>query len=180
MSCSGSCLVICFRTNSLVSLVHSVIDFLCYIADTTSRRDWQGALHCVALVAREAYVPGVPWNLPAWKRRRSSLRWLCHNDVTPTKLHKWHRVFGELGALPKIREEIVSELQLVFEFFRFMGLWALLVRCKTLIYCGQLCNNAVNYPSTPYYGRPSCRQDSPQNCHHMIKHLSCKHRPTVL
>jgi hypothetical protein len=36
-------------------------------------------------------------------------------------------VFGELGALPKIRdalpkirEEIVSELQMVFEFFRFM------------------------------------------------------------
>jgi hypothetical protein len=24
-----------------------------------------------------------------------------------------------------------------------------LVRCKTLIYCGQLYNNAVNYPSTP-------------------------------
>jgi hypothetical protein len=40
-------------------------------------------------------------------------------------------VFGELGALPKICEE------------------KLLVRCKTLIYCGQLCNNAVNYPSTP-------------------------------
>jgi hypothetical protein len=28
--------------------------------------------------------------------------------------------FGELGTLPKIREEIVSELQMVFEFFRFM------------------------------------------------------------
>jgi hypothetical protein len=27
--------------------------------------------------------------------------------------------------------------------------WKLLVRCKTLIYCGQLCNNAVNYPSNP-------------------------------
>jgi hypothetical protein len=26
-------------------------------------------------------------------------------------------VFGELGALPKIREEIVSELQMVFKFF---------------------------------------------------------------
>jgi hypothetical protein len=34
-------------------------------------------------------------------------------------------VFGELGALPKIREEIVSELQMVFEFFRFM--WVLLM-----------------------------------------------------
>jgi hypothetical protein len=29
-------------------------------------------------------------------------------------------VFGELGALPMIGEEIVSELQMVFEFFRFM------------------------------------------------------------
>jgi hypothetical protein len=29
-------------------------------------------------------------------------------------------LFGELGALPKIREEIVSELQMVFDFFRFM------------------------------------------------------------
>jgi hypothetical protein len=28
-------------------------------------------------------------------------------------------VFGELGTLPKIREEIVSELQMVFEFFQF-------------------------------------------------------------
>jgi hypothetical protein len=30
------------------------------------------------------------------------------------------RVFVELGALLKIREEIVSELQMVFEFFRFV------------------------------------------------------------
>jgi hypothetical protein len=29
-------------------------------------------------------------------------------------------MIGEFGALPKIREEIVSELQMVFEFFRFM------------------------------------------------------------
>jgi hypothetical protein len=54
-----------------------------------------------------------------------TLRWLCHMDVRPTKLHKWHRVFRELGALPKIREEIVSELQMVFEFFRSM--WVLLM-----------------------------------------------------
>jgi hypothetical protein len=60
-------------------------------------------------------------------------------------------VFGELGALPKIREENVSELQMVFEFFRFMRvlLMEVVSSCKTLIYCGQLCNNAVNYPSTP-------------------------------
>jgi hypothetical protein len=51
------------------------------------------------------------------------LRWLCHNDVRPTQLNKWYRVFGELGALPKIRKENVSELQMVFEFFRFM--WVL-------------------------------------------------------
>jgi hypothetical protein len=49
-----------------------------------------------------------------------TLRRLCHNDVRPTKLHKLQGVFGKLGALPKIREEIVSELQMVFEFFLFM------------------------------------------------------------
>jgi hypothetical protein len=32
--------------------------------------------------------------------------------------------------------------------------WKLLVRCKTLIYCGQLCNNAVNYPNTPLMSSP--------------------------
>jgi hypothetical protein len=48
-----------------------------------------------------------------------TLRWLSHNDVRPTKSHKWHRVFGELGALPKIREEIVSELQMGFRIFPF-------------------------------------------------------------
>jgi hypothetical protein len=35
--------------------------------------------------------------------------------------------------------------------------WKLLVRCKTLIYCGQLCNNAVNYPSTPLSGDSPCK-----------------------
>jgi hypothetical protein len=38
-------------------------------------------------------------------------------------------VFGELGALP-IREEIVSELQMVFEFFRFM--WVLLMEVVSM------------------------------------------------
>jgi hypothetical protein len=86
-------------------------------------------------------------NLPAI----CTLRWLCHKDVRATELQKWHRVFGELGARPKIRKEIVSELQMVFEFFSLCECcwWKLLVGCKTLIYCGQLCNNAVNYPSTP-------------------------------
>jgi hypothetical protein len=40
-------------------------------------------------------------------------------------------VFGELGALPKIREEIVSELQMVFEFFRFM--WELLMEVVNIL-----------------------------------------------
>jgi hypothetical protein len=56
-----------------------------------------------------------------------------------------------MAALPMIAEEIVSEVLVVFEFFHFM--WALLmevVSCfKTLICCGQLCNNALNYPNTP-------------------------------
>jgi hypothetical protein len=52
-----------------------------------------------------------------------------------------------MGVLPKIHEEIVSELQMVFEVSCCM--WVLLVCFKTLIHCGQLCNNAVNYPSTP-------------------------------
>jgi hypothetical protein len=54
-----------------------------------------------------------------------------------------------MGTLPKIREENVSELQMVFIIFPFYVNVKLLVCCKTLIYCGQLCNNAVNYPSTP-------------------------------
>jgi hypothetical protein len=50
-------------------------------------------------------------------------------------------------------EEIVSGVLVVFEFFHFM--WALLMEVdgvcfKTFIYCEQLCNNAVNYPSTPF------------------------------
>jgi hypothetical protein len=56
-----------------------------------------------------------------------------------------------MAALPKIVEEIVSGVLVVFEFFHFM--WALLMEVvivcpKTFIYCEQLCNNAVNYPST--------------------------------
>jgi hypothetical protein len=35
-------------------------------------------------------------------------------------VHSCTHLFGELGALPKIREENVSELQMVFELFRFM------------------------------------------------------------
>jgi hypothetical protein len=51
--------------------------------------------------------------------------------------------------LEKIVEEIVSGVLVVFEFFHFM--WALLMEVvcfKIFIYCEQLCNNAVNYPST--------------------------------
>jgi hypothetical protein len=36
-----------------------------------------------------------------------------------------------LGALPKNREEIVSELQMVFEFFRFM--WVLLMEVASTL-----------------------------------------------
>jgi hypothetical protein len=56
-----------------------------------------------------------------------------------------------MAALPKIVEEIVSGVLMVFELFHFM--WALLMELlvcfKTFIYSEQLCNNAVNYPSTP-------------------------------
>jgi hypothetical protein len=56
-----------------------------------------------------------------------------------------------MAALPKIVEEIVSGVLVVFEFFYF--LLALLMEVvsmpNTLIYCGQLCNNVVNYPITP-------------------------------
>jgi hypothetical protein len=65
--------------------------------------------------------------------------------MTPSVWHVWR-----MRALPKILEEIVSELQMILKFFCFM--WMLLmevVSMLTLIYCGQLCNNAVNYPSTP-------------------------------
>jgi hypothetical protein len=57
----------------------------------------------------------------------------------PVKKYLRHK-FGELCALPKIHEEIVSELQMAFEFLLME-----VVRCKTLIYCGQLCDNAVKY-----------------------------------
>jgi hypothetical protein len=64
-----------------------------------------------------------------------------------------------MATLPMIAEEIVSEVLVVFEFFHFM--WALLMKVvcfKTLIYCGQLCNNALNYPNTPLINRPSKEQ----------------------
>jgi hypothetical protein len=57
-----------------------------------------------------------------------------------------------MAALPKIVEEIGSGVFLVvFEFFHFM--WALLMEVvcfKTFIYYEQLCNNAVDHPSTPF------------------------------
>jgi hypothetical protein len=49
-----------------------------------------------------------------------------------------------MGALPKIPEEIVSELQMVFEFFRFM--WLFLMEWKLLVYLKTF--TVVNYPST--------------------------------
>jgi hypothetical protein len=50
----------------------------------------------------------------------------------PTKSRKWHREFGESGTLPKIREEIVPELQMVFKFFRFM--WVLSIEAFSTLY----------------------------------------------
>jgi hypothetical protein len=59
---------------------------------------------------------GSVWGVRAMKKVKvelalCTLRWLCHNDVRPTKLPKWHRVVGELGALLKIREEIEKHLE---------------------------------------------------------------------
>jgi hypothetical protein len=53
-------------------------------------------------------------------------------------------------ALPKIVEEIVSGVLVVFEFFHFM--WALLTEVAKYVIKHVFtanCNNAVNYPSTP-------------------------------
>jgi hypothetical protein len=55
-------------------------------------------------------------------------------------------------GLPMIREEIVLYCK---QWFSNLSIscgccwWKLLVCVSTLIYCGQLCHNAVNYPSTP-------------------------------
>jgi hypothetical protein len=62
-----------------------------------------------------------------------------------------------MAALPMIVDEIVSGVLVVFEFFHFM--WALLMEVvryvlKHLFYCEQLCNNAVNYTSTPLTVKP--------------------------
>jgi hypothetical protein len=113
-----------------------VISF-CYIPNFDSR-DWEG--RCIALPIGSAW--GIrDMQFTGLKKVKvepalCTLRWLCHNDVRPTILHKWHRVFGELGALPKIREEIVSDCKWFSNFSVLCECcwWKLLiVRCKTLI-----------------------------------------------
>jgi hypothetical protein len=136
---------------TLVNLVHSVCyRFFCatsYLAPRLRRGD------ALRLVACEAYVP---WNLPAWKRWRSSRHCALSNDcVTLTQ--------GRLNCIndTKCLENWARFRRFARKLFRnckwfsnFSVLceccwWKFLVRCKTLIYCGKLCNNAVNYPSTP-------------------------------
>jgi hypothetical protein len=81
-----------------------------------------------------------------------TLRWLCHNDVlgplnciNDTEcLENWARF--RRFAMKLFRNcKWISNFSVLCECYW----WKLLVRCKTLIYGGQLCNNAVNYPSTP-------------------------------
>jgi hypothetical protein len=57
---------------------------------------------------------------------------------------------GRMATLSMIAEEIVSEVLVVF--FRIFPFYVGIVdgSCsKTLIYCGQFCNNALNYPNRP-------------------------------
>jgi hypothetical protein len=58
-----------------------------------------------------------------------------------------------MAALPKIVEEFVSGVLWWFSNFSILCVfcrWKSLVCFKTLIYCGQLCNNAVNLPKYPF------------------------------
>jgi hypothetical protein len=70
-----------------------------------------------------------------------------------TEFHKWRPTVWRMGALPKMDEEIVSGSVRSFRICPFLCgcLWwkLLIVYFKILIYCGQLCNNAVDYPRTP-------------------------------
>jgi hypothetical protein len=55
-----------------------------------------------------------------------------------------------MAALTKIAEEIVSEVLVVFDVCVVVvdGSCQYVLKL-TLIYCGQHCNDAINYPSTP-------------------------------
>jgi hypothetical protein len=97
---------------------------------------------CATLVP-PARMPAWPW--PFWSRQVDTLRWLGLNDVRSTGVHIWCRVFGEWPRYRRLSKKLFG----VGGFRCGHCWWKLLVCFKTFIYCEQLCNNAVNYPSTP-------------------------------
>jgi hypothetical protein len=136
---------------TLVNLVHSVIDFfVLHRRHYLVPRLWKGAAFLCL---------GSAWGIRDMKKVKvepamCTLRWLCRNDVRPTKLHKWHRdirVFGELAHFQSFTRKLFRNCEWFSNFSILCECcwWKLSVRCKTLIYCRQLCNNAFNYPSTP-------------------------------
>jgi hypothetical protein len=75
-----------------------------------------------------------------------------------------------MAALPKIVEEIVSGVSVVFEFSHCM--WVLLmvvVVCfKAFVYREQLCINAVNYP----FNYPFCRAGHSETRENLPEHAT--------
>jgi hypothetical protein len=78
-----------------------------------------------------------------------------HSPMTGSQWRKvdwiWRRVFEEWLRYRRLSKKLFREC---WWFSNFSILcrrcsWKLLVCHKTLIYCGELCDNAVNYPSTP-------------------------------
>jgi hypothetical protein len=111
------------------------------------------ALHSNALVPRANPLRMPAWPWPFWSRQVDALRWLVRNDVCSTGVHIWRRVFGEWPRCRRLSKKFFREWE-CWWFSNFSILcghcwWKLLVCFKTFIYCEQLCNNAVTYPSTP-------------------------------
>jgi hypothetical protein len=108
MSCSGICLVICFRTNSLVNLVHSVVDYL-----ATSKKSLPSA----------EVENGAPWRCLGSARGVHATKFAGFKKVKVESALSDDFVTITQGPLDCINdteclEEIASELQMVFEFFR--------------------------------------------------------------
>jgi hypothetical protein len=115
------------------------------------------ALHSNALVPRTTLLPRVnPLRMPAWpwlfwRRQVDTLRWLGRNDVGHWRSYLTPSVWRMTSLPRRLTKKLFREFLWFSNFSIICGhcWWKLLVYFKTFIYCEQLCNNAVNYPSTP-------------------------------
>jgi hypothetical protein len=80
-------------------------------------------------VPRANSLRGPAWPWSYWSRQVDILRWLGRNDVRSTGVYLTRSVW-RMAALPRILEEIVSGVLVVFEFFILCGLHKLYDFCK--------------------------------------------------